>query len=252
MNAIWITRISNYKNTKNCFISAEKIMNLKNQRRELLMKKYSVLVPHIRLTNNIDPQKIMLAEGRAAKLFWKKFALILPGWCEFRRRYPGSNDMVNHLLDMGYHHITNTVKKIFKKYDISSALGILHVARKSASAPLAYDLVEMFRADIVETEVLKFFRMKKRPLEKLSLKDIPIFLYRINKRLDHKYFIKQFGQCHTYRYYMELQILKFVKAVNHKEVFSPLCLPSRHDTRCTKNLCFYAKKLDKKGVSMID
>ncbi|OHA90846.1 MAG: hypothetical protein A2832_00825 [Candidatus Zambryskibacteria bacterium RIFCSPHIGHO2_01_FULL_44_22b] len=31
---------------------------------------------------------------------------------------------------------------------------------------------------------------------------------------------------------MEVQILKFVKAVNHKEVFEPLKLPARHESRC--------------------
>ena len=57
--------------------------------------------------------------------------------------------------------ITGSKPQILEKYDVSPALGILHVARASKSAPLAYDLVEMFRADIVETEVLKFLRIKK-------------------------------------------------------------------------------------------
>src|SRR5436309_2800812 len=155
MNALWLTRISTYQKTGNCFLSVEKIMNLKNQRRESLMQQYGVLLPHMRLVNHDTAQKIMLAEGRAAQLFWRKFSLLLPGWCDFRARYPGSDDMVNRLLDIGYHHITNLTRNILEKYDISPALGILHVARKSTSAPLAYDLVEMFRADSVEAEVLK-------------------------------------------------------------------------------------------------
>ncbi|OGZ74101.1 MAG: CRISPR-associated endonuclease Cas1 [Candidatus Staskawiczbacteria bacterium RIFCSPLOWO2_01_FULL_38_12b] len=146
---------------KNCFASAEKVLNLKNQRRELMLKKYGALLSHIRLKNYHTSQKIMLAEGCAAQLFWKQFSLLLPVWCNFRARNPGSNDIVNRLLDIGYHHITSVVKKILEKYDVSPALGILHVARASKSAPLAYDLVEMFRADIVETEVLKFLRIKK-------------------------------------------------------------------------------------------
>jgi len=39
-----------------------------------------------------------------------------------------------------------------------------------------------------------------------------------------------------YRYYMELQVLKFIKAVNHGEVYKPLSLPTRHDTRCSNPL----------------
>lgn len=232
MNALWINHLSAYKQTKNCLSSARVIMNVKNQRREFLLKKYTLHLSHVRLNNDSDNQKIMLAEGRAAQLFWRKFSLLVPPWCNFRARMSGSNDVVNHLLDIGYHHITGVTKKIIEKYDIPPVLGILHVAHKSTSAPLAYDLVEMFRADIVEAEVLKFLRMKKRSFAMIQQKDVPIFLFRINKRVDHRYFIKDFKQCRTYRYYMELQVLKFIKAVNRKEIFSPLHLPSRHEGRC--------------------
>jgi CRISPR-associated endonuclease Cas1 len=241
MNAIWITNVSKYKNLPVCLESAQAVLNVKNQRRELLLKKYGLFMPKIRLTGYHDNQKMMLAEGRAAQMYWKYFSELLPNWCNFRRRYPHSDDMVNRLLDIGYHQITNVVKKILEKYNISPALGILHIARKSTSAPLAYDLVEMFRADVVEVEVLRFLRMKKRSVEQLRKKDIAVFLYRINRRLDRKYYIRAFRHCHTYRYYMELQVLKFVKAVNHKEIFSHLLLPSRHDTRCTQGICFHAK-----------
>src|SRR3989338_10195470 len=183
-NAIWITHISAYKQTENCFASAEQIMNIKNQRRELMLKKYGLLLPHVRFANYHTVQEIMLAEGRAAQLFWKKFYVLLPRWCNFRSRKPGSDDTANRLLDIGYHQITNVVKKILEKYDTSPALAILHIARRSKSAPLAYDLVEMFRADIVEIEVLKLLRMKKRPFNILTTKDISVFLYRIKRRLD--------------------------------------------------------------------
>ena len=175
----------------------------------------------------------MLAEGRASKVFWKKFSSLMPILFGFNARKVKSSDIANRLLDIGYHHITSVVKQIFEKYDISSALGILHTAHSSNSAPLAYDIVEMFRADIVETETLKFLRMKKKQIEKLNQKDISVFLSRVNRRLDRRYFLNEFKQCHTYRYYMELQILKFIKAVNHKEIFYPIHLPSRHDTRCS-------------------
>jgi len=234
MNAIWLTHIANYKNTKTCFASVEQILNIKNQRREILLKKYGKLIPKIRLTGYTDNKSIMLAEGRIARLFWKEFVLLVPSWCNFHHRCPGLNDTVNQLLDLGYHHLTNIVRKNLETHDISPALGILHVARKSNSAPLAYDLVEMFRADAVESEVLRFLHLKKRPVKKLCEHDTAIFISKVNQRLNQRYFIKSFGQCQTYRYYMELQILKFVKAVNHKEIFKPLYLPTRHDTRCTK------------------
>lgn len=213
-------------------ISAENIINLKIKRREFLLKKYghSSLVGYGGTQNNF--MQILLYEARAARYYWKKFSLLLPAWCNFPGRKARRQDIVNTLLDLGYHNLTYQVINIFKKYDIAAVPALLHVARHSKGAPLAYDLVEMFRADIVETQVLKFLRQKKRPLKTLRPKDIAIFLARINRGLEHKYFIKQFGYCQAYKYYMELQVLTFVKAVNHKTIFIPLRLPTRHESRC--------------------
>lgn len=232
MNSIWINNISNYKNSRNAVLSAKVIIGLKIKRREILLKRYKINFPPKYGDKQKNLQQILLYEARAAKYFWRKFSLLLPKWCGFSSRKAKSSDIINKLLDLGYHHITNAVKIILEKYDISPSLGILHSAHKKNSAPLAYDLVEMFRADIVDLEVLKFLRSKKKPMVLIRQKDIGIFLSRINSKLEKKYYLKGFKQCRSYRYYMELQILKFVKAVNHKEIFHPLSLPIRHDIRC--------------------
>lgn len=232
MNAIWIQNISSYRFRPEAIKSAEHIIDLKIKRREFLLKKYGQpsLVSYGGTQNNFT--QILLYEARAARYYWKKFSLLLPAWCNFPGRKARQKDIVNTLLDLGYHNVTHALIHILNKYDIFPAPALLHVAHKSKSAPLAYDLVEMFRADIAETEVLKFLRQKKKPLEELRQKDIGRFLARINRRLERKYFIKQFGYCQTYRYYMELQVLAFVKAVNHKTIFKPLQLPMRHENRC--------------------
>lgn len=177
-------------------------------------------------------QDILLKEARGAKHFWNEFRSLLPPWCVFKKRQPHSPDITNKLLDIGYHHITNLVKKILEKYSIDSGLGILHVAHKTNSAPLAYDLVELFRSDIVDSEVLRFLRLKKKPIFELKEKDIARFISRINRRLQRRYFVKIYTKCCPYGYYMELQILKFIRAINHNEVFIPINLPTRHEGRC--------------------
>ncbi len=159
---------------------------------------------------------------------------MLPTWCVFKNRQHGQTDITNRLLDIGYHHITNLVKKILEKYNIEPGLGILHIPHETNSAPLAYDLVEIFRSDIVDTEALRFLRLKKKPFLQLEQKYVAYFLHRINKRLAQKHFVEVFGQCCSYEYYVELQILRFIKAVNHKEIFDPVYLPNRHDMRCSK------------------
>ena len=93
--------------------------------------------------------------------------------------------------------------------------------------------MELFRSDIVDAEVLRVLRLKKQPSIELTQKDIVIFIHNLNKRFEKSYFLRDFKQCQTYRYYLELQLVKFIKAINHKEVFVPLTLPTRHDTRCS-------------------
>jgi hypothetical protein len=90
---------------------------------------------------------------------------------------------------------------------------------------------------LVDKEVLKYLRLKKVPLSTIEQQDIRYFIHRLQKRMSRKYFLRDFAQCHTYHYYMELQIMKFIKAVNHKEIFMPLHLPQRHEIRCTCISC---------------
>ena len=101
-----------------------------------------------------------MEEARFSKKYWSEFGEILPSY--FTGRKPHNKDILNYLLDIGYHHLTNITKSLLVKYKIPSDLGLLHIARNTGSSPLAYDLVEMFRADIVDAEVLKFFRLKKQ------------------------------------------------------------------------------------------
>ncbi len=224
--------MSDYKQTVESLQSARRLVGLKIERKNMLLKRYKRKVQEFDVARTKNIQDILLLEARVAKYFWHEFRALLPSGSGFLTRTPYAQDITNRLLDVGYHHLTNTVKKLLEEQDVSMALGLLHVARNADSAPLAYDLVEMFRADIVDAEVLRFLRLKKREFKTLEQNTIAHFLHEVNERLEKKYYLRDFKLCHTYRYYMELQILKFIKAVNHSEIFSPLHLPTRHDTRC--------------------
>ncbi len=139
---------------------------------------------------------------------------------------------------------------LLKKYkcriieqNIPVEIGLMHSARESSSKPLVYDLMEIFRSDLVDTEVLRFLRLKKRFLNETNEKIIAQFINSINKRLEKKHFLKDFNECMPYRYYIEVQILKFIKAVNHKEIFEPISLPNRHDSRCLTHKTKYNRIL---------
>ena len=229
MNALWITRMSAYKQTPEYLKSAEQIIFHKITRQNAILTRYKkdTFPHHVQTFENT--QHLMLYEGRAAQHYWRRFHTLLPSYSDFMGRKARSTDTVNRLLDIGYHHLTNKVKRILERLQIPADLGLLHVARNADSTPLAYDIVELFRADI---EVLTYLRRKKKELTSLEQEDIAHFLAHINQRLARKHYLQTFKQCHTYSYYMELQVLKFVFAVNHKREYLPIVLPSRHDSRC--------------------
>lgn len=232
MNALWLERMSRYRNGEHCVPTAQRIVEIKIHRRSILLRRYHMPTYPKSALPAESLNAVRLYEARAAKHFWKQYALLLPDWIQFSGRQPHRNDIGNILLDIGYHHITNLIEKTLETRRVSPALGLMHIAGTRNSAPLAYDLVELFRADLVDAEVLRFFRLKKRPFNKVTSEHIGHLLHEVNERLERKYYLRDFKQCHTYRYYLELQIIKFIKAVNRKEIFEPLHLPARHESRC--------------------
>lgn len=232
-NALWVTRMCTYRQSVHAVKSAETIINVKVARRRVLLKRYGIVRPASPMGDAVTVQHVLLHEARAAKKFWLEFKRLLPDWTQFPGRFPREKDLTNNLLDIGYHHLANRVKRLLTAHNVSFAMGLIHIPRTADSAPLVYDLMELFRADVVDAEVLRFLRLKKKPVRMLTQKHIAHFLHEVNERMDKKYYLRDFKQCHTYHYYMNVQVLKFIKAVNHKEVFHPIILPTRHDSRCS-------------------
>jgi CRISPR-associated endonuclease Cas1 len=232
MNALWLTRMSAYKNSPLALESAKALIGKKIDRESALLARYHRQPATIRVASAISLQEVLLAEARAARHFWREFGALLPRGLAFSGRVIHGSDPVNRILDIGYHHLTGLVAKTLAKCGITPELGLLHVAHAATSAPLAYDLVELFRADIVDAEALRFFRLKKRVPPEIRPDDVARFIARANKRLDRRHYLRAFKGCRSYRYYMELQILKFERAVDRGEAFAPADLPTRHDARC--------------------
>lgn len=206
-------------------------MVLKSRRENALLKKHGgnlfVFEPHIR-----DMNDVVLWEARSARHFWHAFRSLLSQYPDFMSCKPRAKNPVNRLLDVGYHHLAHVVEKTIERLEIPTALGILHTPRTHNSAPLVYDLMELFRADSVNAESLRLMRLKKERFVEVGQPEIAHFLHDVNERMERTYYIRTFKACHTYRYYMELQLLKFVSAVNHHEPFVPIHLPTRNDSRC--------------------
>jgi CRISPR-associated endonuclease Cas1 len=231
MNALWLNRMSNYKHSSLAFVSAREILRLKIEREALLLRRYKrpAYTPVFPETGIVAD--LLVIEARAAHHFWHEFASLVPEANNFNGRIQHGADTANRLLDIGFHHVMNVIKKFLVNREVPPDLGLLHSAHRMTSDPLVYDLIELFRADIVDTEVLRFLRLKKRKVIDVN-DEIPHFVHELNQRLNRLHYLAQFKQCHTYKYYMEVQILHFIHAVNHKEIFIPIHLPARHDMRC--------------------
>ena len=88
----------------------------------------------------------------------------MPAWCANFKRKSRTTDAVNQLLDIGYHHIAAKLERIIVEKDISPSLGLIHWAHSANAKPLVYDLMELFRADLVDFVLLKYLRLKKKPI----------------------------------------------------------------------------------------
>jgi CRISPR-associated endonuclease Cas1 len=231
MNALWLSRICDYKKMPEALQTAGRIIDHKIDRQSALLKKYKLPIFSNGYTRENSISDLLLREARSAKYYWNQIRALIP-CARFRNRNPHGNDVTNTLLDIGYHNLVKKVEGIFEKYDCSMAIGIFHKPRTVKSKPLAYDLVELFRSDIVDAEILRFFRLKKKPVEKIDNRQIAFFINNLNKKYERKFYLKNFHRCHKYSYYMELQILKFIEAVNHKKIFEPFHIPNRHEVCC--------------------
>lgn len=232
MNALWLERSATYRTLPCMFDTVRVLLDYKDTRRSILLKKYSIQVNPQCYTIAPTMPDILLVEARNAKIFWKHYALLLPTPHRSFHRKPRNPDAANRLLDVGYHHLARVIINNLVVRDITESVGFIHRAQKTNSNPLVYDLMELFRADVVDAVVLTYLRQKKLPIDTITQSHIAHLLHEINKRLEKPIYLKDFKQCHTYRYCIDLQITKFIKAVNHAKVFAPLHLPKRHEMRC--------------------
>jgi CRISPR-associated protein Cas1 len=103
-------------------------------------------------------------EGAASKTYFQSWpALLVPDvhFTERTRRPPA--DLVNALLSLGYTLLTGELTAVLHRASLEPYLGFLHLPR-SGHAALASDLVEEFRAPIVDLLVLNLVnRRELRP-----------------------------------------------------------------------------------------
>lgn len=131
-------------------------------------------------------------EGRAGKLYWTAFSLMVPSELGFPGRVKrGARDVVNCLLNFGYGYLRVRVTAAIFYAGLDAYAGFLHVDR-AGRASLALDLMEEFRPLVVDRAVLTLIarnQVSKRwlsPSRELSKEAISSILEALAERMDSK------------------------------------------------------------------
>lgn len=96
-------------------------------------------------------------EGAAARAYWSAFGELLKHGVEFNgRRYNPAPDPVNATLSLGYTLLTSEIQSLLDGIGFDPYLGFLHVV-EYGRASLALDLLEEYRAPVVDRLVLYLF-----------------------------------------------------------------------------------------------
>lgn len=96
---------------------------------------------------------LMGLEGSFASKYWRLMAVILPQEMEFEgRKRKGATDLVNSLLNYGYGILYGHALNAVTRVGLNAMAGFLH-SYQSGKPVLTFDLVEEFRAPVVDRTV---------------------------------------------------------------------------------------------------
>lgn len=130
------------------------------------------------IVNCEDSQKLLGVEGSASKIFFSTYFKNM----NFKRRKPRTReDVINLLLDIGYHYLFNFIEANLEFYGFDVYYGIYHklfYQRKS----LVCDLMEPFRC-IIDRRLKNMFNLKQIDLKNFNMEQNQFFIKReFNKK----------------------------------------------------------------------
>lgn len=153
------------------------------------MAKYQSKALHFDTNSDLEKARIALMgyEGVAARSYWEAIGKLLEEKVTFTgREYKKiPKDAVNCLLNYGYGILYAKIWKSIILAGLDPYIGFLH-SEKSGQPALVFDLIEEFRAPLIDRVVIAFI-MLNRPIEiehgLLSLQTRKIFSQKILERL---------------------------------------------------------------------
>lgn len=234
MNARFLEKLIVYREKYQILFCKTMISQKIEHQFAILNKRYKFIKYEKDINDALKIESILLIEARAAREYWSLFGkLISTGEkLNWNGRKAHSGDVINNLLDIGYHYLTQKVTSIFEKLEVPTELGFFHKAQGKKSRPLVYDFIEWLRPFVVDEILLKFVAKKKKPIYDLDSRIISYFIFKIKQEFGQKYYHQKLGYCIKLDYWIELCVLTFIKAVNENKKYSPRFPSLRHESRC--------------------
>ena len=160
--------VSNKINNQKTLMNRLRYKTVREKKNIQTMKK---LMKQIQ--NQKDSQKLLGIEGSASKIFFKTYFKNM----NFGGRKPRCRtDILNVLLDIGYHYLFNFIDANLELYGFDTYYGVYHklfFQRKS----LVCDIIEPFRC-IIEKRIRKSYNLKQINEKDFGYKNNQYFLKR--------------------------------------------------------------------------
>lgn len=166
------------------------------------------------VTSAYSNNTLLLIEARAAAAYASALSALTrqDSWRRLRTEPP---DMLNLLLNIGYHLLSLECEKALAAAGLYLEVGLLHGA--SSGKPLLYDFIEQFRQPTVDCIVLPLFSRKR--VSSAGERDKARFLKRFGATLGLPCWYK--NRCETMRRIIVLEAYVLRKAVEENKPYLP-------------------------------
>lgn len=178
---------------------------------------------------------LMGHEGYLAKLYFEALAVIVPEKFRFRGRSKNPPlDMFNAMLSMGYTLLQYEIQTSVINYGLNAYFSFYHTATSRYTA-LAYDLIEEWRAPIVDSLVLSLMSSNQININDFSPK-LPNGAIYLNHEGRKKFIIayekkmlsinQYCGASYSYRHTINWQVESLIKSImaNDASLYEPIII----------------------------
>jgi CRISPR-associated protein Cas1 len=178
-------------------------------------------------------ESLLGVEGQAARLYFGALrGAFNPQWQFDRRTRRPPKDPVNALLSLGYTFLGHALQAALEVVGLDPYLGFFH-AEKYGRPALALDLVEEFRAPLVDSLTLTLVNHKILTPDDFELEPqsggyflkhaaLRLFLEHFSRRLEAQVLVRTIGRELTYRKLFEVQARKLAAVVKgESEAYTP-------------------------------